>query len=87
MFEKEFKLLVVRNDKIGDFILILPALSWIKKNIPNSEITCIVSKDLHELAQNCKFIDKVIDDTNIKKLNALLCNCKFDASISFFFYF
>ena len=84
MFEKEFKLLVVRNDKIGDFILILPALSWIKKNIPNSEITCIVSKDLHELAQNCKFIDKVIDDTNIKKLNALLCNCKFDASVSFF---
>ena len=28
-------ILVIRNDKIGDFILILPALSWIKKNIPN----------------------------------------------------
>ena len=32
-------ILVIRNDKIGDFILILPALSWIKKNIPNCTIT------------------------------------------------
>jgi len=32
---KEF--LVVRNDKMGDFILIWPALAWLKKNISNSE--------------------------------------------------
>ena len=35
-------ILVIRNDKIGDFVLILPALSWMKKNIPNCNITCIV---------------------------------------------
>ena len=42
MLERTVKLLIVRNDKIGDFILILPALSWIKKNLPNSKVVCIV---------------------------------------------
>ena len=34
--KKEF--LVIRNDKIGDFMLIWPALAWLKKNIDNSYI-------------------------------------------------
>ena len=48
------EILIVRNDKIGDFILILPALSWLKKNIPNCRITCIVSEKVLDLSkQNC----------------------------------
>ena len=58
-------ILVIRNDKIGDFILILPALSWIKKNIPNCNITCIVSKNVSDIAEQCKLIDNVIIDKNI----------------------
>ena len=52
-------ILVIRNDKIGDFILILPALSWIKKNIPNCNITCIVSENVSDIAEQCKLIDSV----------------------------
>ena len=77
-------ILVIRNDKIGDFILILPALSWIKKNIPNCNITCIVSKNVSDIAEQCKLIDNVIIDKNISKLSKELSKYKFDASISFF---
>ena len=51
---KNTDILVIRNDKIGDFILILPAISWIKKNIPQAKITCIVSKEVSPLAKHCK---------------------------------
>ena len=34
--KKEF--LIARNDKIGDFMLIWPALAWLKKNIPNAHM-------------------------------------------------
>ncbi len=84
MLERTVKLLIVRNDKIGDFILILPALSWIKKNLPNSKVVCLVSKEIHELAENCQFVDEVVDDTKIKNLKNLLAGYEFDASISFF---
>ena len=77
-------ILVIRNDKIGDFILILPALSWIKKNIPNCNITCIVSENVSDIAEQCKLIDNVIIDKNISKLSNELSKYKFDASISFF---
>jgi ADP-heptose:LPS heptosyltransferase len=77
-------ILVIRNDKIGDFILILPALSWIKKNIPNCNITCIVSKNVSDIAKQCKLIDNVIIDKKISKLSKELNKYKFDASVSFF---
>ena len=35
MHENKKEFLVARNDKIGDFMLIWPALAWLKKNIPN----------------------------------------------------
>ena len=69
-------ILVIRNDKIGDFILILPALSWIKKNIPNCNITCIVSKNVSDIAEQCELIDNVIIDKNISKLSKELCKHK-----------
>ena len=59
MLERTVKLLIVRNDKIGDFILILPALSWIKKNLPNSKVVCIVSKEIHELASSWISFDTI----------------------------
>ena len=65
MLERTVKLLIVRNDKIGDFILILPALSWLKKNIPNCHITCVVSKKVSEIAKLCKHIDNIIIDKSM----------------------
>jgi len=78
------EILVIRNDKIGDFILILPALSWLKKNIPNCKITCIVSEKVLDLASQCENIDSVIIDKSIHKLYQELKIHNFDASITFF---
>ena len=84
MLKKINEILVIRNDKIGDFILILPALSWLKKNIPNCHITCVVSKKVSKIAKLCKHIDNIIIDKSIKELLLELNKQRFDALISFF---
>ncbi|MFL2560004.1 MAG: glycosyltransferase family 9 protein [Gammaproteobacteria bacterium] len=84
MLSKIKNILVIRNDKIGDFMLIWPALSFIKINIPDCKITCIVSKQVFDIAKNCSYIDEVIIDESIRKLKTKLKDVNFDASISFF---
>ena len=59
---KNKKFLLVRNDKIGDFMLIWPAISYLKKNLGNCHITCLVSKDVERLAGKCNNIDEIITD-------------------------
>jgi len=85
------KILVIRNDKIGDFMLAWPAFSLLKKQYPDAEITALVPEYTSALARKCEWIDNVlIDDKkntfisditglrqSIKALNA-------DVSISFF---
>ena len=39
------KLLVIRNDKLGDFVLSFPALAMLKKSAPNLRIVALVPKD------------------------------------------
>jgi len=84
MLNKINEILVVRNDKIGDFVLIMPALSWLKKNLPNCKITCLVSEKVFDLAKQCEHIDKIVIDKSVNKLYTELSSCKFDVSISFF---
>ena len=68
MLNKINEILVIRNDKIGDFVLIMPALSWLKKNIPNCKITCLVSEKVFDLAKQCEHIDKIVIDKSVNKL-------------------
>lgn len=85
------KLLVIRNDKLGDFVLIFPALAMIKQSQPEWEITALVPAYTAPLAQICPYIDKVIVDSKDKQnkaefdrtLQAVKAE-KFDAVISFF---
>ena len=84
MLKKLNEILIIRNDKIGDFVLIMPALSWLKKNIPYCKITCLVSEKVFDLAKQCEHIDKIVIDKPINKLYSELSSYKFDASISFF---
>ncbi|CCG18855.1 RfaF protein [Taylorella asinigenitalis 14/45] len=91
-------LLVVRNDKLGDFALIWPALKLLKSSIPNLRISALVSEYTSPLASICPYIDEVIVDisTDGKKLNPNLTEeqkkkflkalkaHKFDASILFY---
>ncbi|MBT3697063.1 MAG: glycosyltransferase family 9 protein [Gammaproteobacteria bacterium] len=84
MARKNQKILIIRNDKIGDFALILPAVVSLKENIPNSTIVCLVSENVKELAEQCEFIDEVIVDTKNKMLYSSLKRYGFDIAISFF---
>ncbi len=76
------KLLVVRNDKLGDLILILPALKLIKSSCSNIQIDCLVDKKYSEISSITKYIDNTIyDDTNLVEV---INNKNYDSSISFY---
>ncbi|MDD1793592.1 glycosyltransferase family 9 protein [Enterovibrio sp. ZSDZ42] len=85
------KILVIRNDKIGDFMLAWPAFAMLKQSQPDAEITALVPSYTKALAELCPSIDKVLvdcgkgSDTLSKK--ALMTEIKaqqFDASICLF---
>lgn len=85
------KILVIRNDKIGDFMLAWPAFAMLKQAVPDAEITALVPPYTEVLAQLCPSIDKVIvdcgqdaDKSSKKALVREIKSHRFDASICFF---
>lgn len=85
------KILVIRNDKIGDFMLAWPAFNLLKKQYPEAEITALVPKYTAELAAQCEWIDQVLVDTRkkpfYKDIHCLYKNIKrnnYDYSISLY---
>lgn len=85
------KILVIRNDKIGDFMLAWPAFAMLRQGMPDAEITALVPSYTKALALLCPFIDKVIIDCGKhaeKQEKAALVkeikSYRFDASICFF---
>lgn len=85
------KILVIRNDKLGDFMLAWPAFSLLKTQYPNAEITALVPEYTAPLAEQCEWIDKVLIDKKeksfIKDVLSLTKKIKtnhYDASISLF---
>lgn len=85
------KILVVRNDKIGDFMLAWPSFAMLKKSLPDCHITALVPNYTVELAWLCPWIDDVMVDPTKKsgksEQNKLIKKIKqrhFDASINLF---
>lgn len=58
------KILIIRNDKLGDFVLSLPVYQFLKKSIPGSQLHALVPKYTSSLASAYPHIDKVIIDSN-----------------------
>ncbi|KAF0192014.1 MAG: waaQ [Gammaproteobacteria bacterium] len=56
------KILVVRNDKLGDFMLGWPALATLKQALPDASIHALVSGYTAEIAAICPSIDRVVTD-------------------------
>lgn len=56
------KILVVRNDKLGDFILALPSFAMLKASMPEAQITALVPEYTAPIAKHVPYIDKVIID-------------------------
>lgn len=60
------KILVIRNDKLGDFMLAWPALALLRKNLPDAHIAVLVPAYTEPLARVCPPIDEVIVDPKLK---------------------
>lgn len=56
------KILVIRNDKLGDFVLSFPALHLLKQALPNHELHVLVPAYTQPIAEMNPDIDKVILD-------------------------
>jgi heptosyltransferase III len=54
------KILVVKLDNIGDFVLTTPFLRGLRKSAPQSQIDLIVSPNVLPLAEICPLINRVI---------------------------
>lgn len=56
------KILVIRNDKLGDFMLAYPSFALLKKNMPEASIHALVPAYTKEMAEVCPWIDHVLID-------------------------
>lgn len=79
-------ILVVRNDKLGDFITALPTLYVLKHHDPANRIVALVAPLNRALAESCDFIDEVIVDGggDILELAFKIKQANIDASITLF---
>lgn len=80
-------ILVVRNDKLGDFITALPAIYVLKNYDRSNKITVLVAPLNKTLAEACEFIDEVIVDekgSSVFVLASQIKQAKIDASITLF---
>jgi ADP-heptose:LPS heptosyltransferase len=56
------KILVIRNDGLGDFILTLPLISALREQIPHARIHVLASRSLHSMAAFLPEIDGWVTD-------------------------
>lgn len=79
-------ILVVRNDKLGDFITALPTLYVLKHHNRANCIIALVAPMNRRLAESCDFIDEVIVDSgeDILELAYKIKQTNIDASITLF---
>ncbi len=85
------KILVIRNDKLGDFMLSYPSYALLKQALPDCETYALVPGYTREMAEACPWIDHVIIDTakdsGVMGLRSLIKSFrayKFDAAITLF---
>lgn len=79
-------ILVLRTDKLGDFVTALPAMYVLKQyNRQNKIIACVAPLN-KSLAESCDFIDEVIVDngSDMLKFAAKLRRAKIDVSITLY---
>jgi len=82
------KILIVRNDRFGEFLLNIPALRALKETFAGAKLIAVIDPKVRELAENIPFIDGVIEWGQVKhplseklKLIGTLKKIKFDMAI------
>lgn len=85
------KILVVRNDKLGDFMLAWPSFALLRQALPNTLIYALVSDYTRPIAERCDSLDGIVIDpgrgsgwSEYKQLTASIRQQHFDAVITLF---
>ena len=85
------RLLVIRNDKLGDFMLAWPAFALLRRQYPDTTLVALVPHYTAPLAELCPSIDKIIIDdqrgsavSDAIHLTRKIRAAGIDASVSFF---
>ncbi|WP_444678868.1 glycosyltransferase family 9 protein [Halomonas sp. E19] len=89
--DSPLRILVVRNDKLGDFMLAWPALACLKAALPEARLSVLVPSYTAPLARCCPWIDEVILDPGPdagrraqRELLAELRSARFTAMLTLF---
>jgi len=85
------RILVVRNDKLGDFTLALPVCELLKRCLPATQITVLIPEYTREVAELAPGIDDVLIDPGAdaaggtaRELARVIRERRFDASLTLF---
>lgn len=85
------RILIVRNDKLGDFILSLPSFALLKASLPSATLAALTSSYTKDIAELSEWIDEVIiDETdsnsiqNTLRLAKNIRQYKIDAAITLY---
>lgn len=88
MLMKLNKILVLRSDRFGEFLLNIPAIRAIRETYPDAEIILFIHSSIVELARCVPYVDEILEcdkvsDGLFKKLNFVksLKKFKFDAAV------
>ena len=83
-------ILVIRNDKLGDFALTLPCYVMLKMALPDAKVSVVVPEYTAEIAQACPCIDNIIIDPSTNTFTGIIGFIKrlraphFNAAITLF---
>ncbi len=78
------RILVVRNDRVGDLVLTLPALQYLRRAFPAAEITVLTAQHTAVLLQDHPDVDRVLADdrdSSWSELARRLRPYRFDAAV------
>lgn len=53
------RILMVRQDKLGDLLLTTPMIDALKKAVPDAHLTCMIRPHLHEVMENNRNVDAI----------------------------
>jgi ADP-heptose:LPS heptosyltransferase len=85
------RVLLIRNDKLGDFMLAWPSYALLKQQYPDISVVALVPAYTAPMAELCPWIDEVMTDErgtpavrDIASLTGKIRKARIDASISLF---
>ncbi len=76
------RILLVRHDKIGDFVLTWPAFFLVRNAFPGASVEVLVARGMEPFASLCPYIDTVFADDDDDTLTKTIIDRQYDAAIA-----